>query len=114
MNTPTISKKDHTKLINAANHLLSDYHARIALYKAPESILQFYERHQNEVKGDVVLVRNRDDVSHAAKMRNHGEKVFFIFSDLFRVDSYFSGVCHQVNLPQALINRVSAIHQQTN
>ena len=102
-----LSEKDITKLINLPNKLLADYHARIALYEVPHSMLAFYKKHEDRINGDVVIVNDKNDDSYAASMRNSSQKAFFIFSDKYTVSSYFSGVCQKVNLPQALIQRVN-------
>ena len=102
-----VNSKDKAKLISEPNQLLSDYHARIALYEMPDSVLSFYEENESRINGKVVFIRNKVDEANAAHHRNTCDKVFFIFSDKFHATSYFTGVSHKVNLPKALIKRVN-------
>jgi len=97
--------KDVTTLLNKPNSLLADYHARVMLEEMPDSILDFYENNQGNINGKVVIVRDKSDESKAAHARNTAEKVLFVFSDKYWMNSYFSGVCQKVKLSKALINR---------
>lgn len=101
-----ISDKDIETLIRLPNELLGDYHARIILIDAPESLLSFYEKNQSKINGKVVIVRNKDDEATAAQARNNSDKVLFVFSHEFLfVDSYFSGVSKSFSFSKTLIKR---------
>lgn len=54
-------EKDAKKLITVVNTLLADYHARVAIYEMPSSILMFFEANAEQVNGDVVIVRDTND-----------------------------------------------------
>ncbi len=101
----SFTDKDVITLINKPNTLLADYHARIMLEEMPDSILDFYQKNKDKINGQVIIVRNKDDEPKAAHARNTEEKVLFVFSDKYWMNSYFSGVCEKVKLSQALINR---------
>jgi len=101
----TFTDKDTNRLINKPNLLLADYHARVMLIEMPDSILSFYENNADKINGTVIIVRTKEDEPAAAYARNTEDKILFVFSDKYWVTSYFSGVCHKVNLSQALINR---------
>lgn len=103
-----VNEKDAKKLITVVNTLLADYHARVAIYEMPSSILMFFEANAEQVNGDVVIVRDSNDEGWAAKKRNECPKVLFVFSEDYCVPSYFSGVCKQIVLPKALIKRFNA------
>ncbi|MGL5472654.1 MAG: hypothetical protein ACRDCT_31475 [Shewanella sp.] len=103
-----VIEKDAKKLITVVNTLLADYHARVAIYEMPSSILMFFEENAEQVNGDVVIVRDKNDEGWAALKRNECPKVLFVFSEDYCVPSYFSGVCKQIVLPKALIKRFNA------
>ena len=103
----TINAKDTAKLINIPNQLLSDYHARIALYDMPDAVLSFFEENENKINGQVVIVRSKNDEANAAHHRNTSDKVFFVFSDKFYASSYFTGTSAKVTFPKALIKRIN-------
>ena len=100
-----MTKKDEAALINKPNKLLADCHARVMVQEVPESICTFYENNADKINGKVVIVRSKDDESTAAIVRNTCEKVLFVFSDQYWLTSYFSGVCQNIPLSDALINR---------
>ena len=103
----TANDKDKAKLISTPNKLLNDYHARIALYEMPDSVLAFYEEYKNMITGRVVLVRSKEDEAEAAYYRNTCDKVFFVFSDKYFASSYFTGTSKKVTVPKALIKRIN-------
>jgi hypothetical protein len=88
------------------NALLNDYHARVYIDEASDSLIYFYEQHRNDIKGELVIVRSEEDVAHAAYIRNHSDKALFVFSERYWITSYFSGTCQKVKLSKALIHRI--------
>lgn len=108
MQKNNVTEKDAKKLISVVNTQLADYHARVAIYGMPITILKFFEANAEQVNGDVVIVRDTNDEGWAAMKRNECPKVLFVFSEDYCVPSYFSGVCKKVVLPKALIKRVNA------
>ncbi|PKG68644.1 hypothetical protein FQP81_18380 [Pseudoalteromonas distincta] len=105
-----VLKKDSDKLLKLVNLPLADYHARIAIYNLSENLLNFYSSNASSINAKkVVVVRNSDDFSYAAHVRNTCDKVLFLFGENYHVDSYLSDVCFRVELPKALIKRVSSI-----
>ena len=103
-----IAPKDIKKLIDIPNQLLGDYHARVALYDMPDSILDFFEQNKAQINGEVVIVRSKEDEGFAANKRNSCNKVLFVFSVNYWVTSYFSGVCEKITFPKALIKRINS------
>ncbi len=100
-----LTKKDEALLINQPNKLLADYHARVMVKEAPESICTFYEANAEKINGKVVIVRSKDDESAAALARNTLDKVLFVFSDTYWLTDYFKGVCQNIPLTAALLKR---------
>jgi hypothetical protein len=100
-----LTAKDEQTLINKVNRALSNYHARVMVKEVPERICSFYEARATDINADVVVVRTQDDAPAAARARNTSEKALFVFSDQFRLTSYFSGVCQDIKLSKALIDR---------
>lgn len=100
-----LTEKDEQTLINKPNKLLADYHARVMVKEVPEAILSFYESNADKINGEVIIVRSKDDEPQAARARNALDKVLFVFGDKYWLDSYFSGVCQNIPLSNALINR---------
>lgn len=103
-----LSDKDHATLIAKPNKLLADFYARVMIKDAPESLCVFYEQHSRDIDGKVVIVRSKADESYAAHARNTEDKVLFVFHDSYWLTSYFSGVCQNIPIPQALIKRSNA------
>ncbi|WP_205967888.1 hypothetical protein [Paraglaciecola sp. 20A4] len=101
-----ISEKDKTILLSKVNAFLSDYHARVMIEDAPEKLISFYENNAALIKGELVIVRTKADEGHAAHMRNTCDKCLFLFGEQYWAQSYFTGVCAGIRLPQALVNRV--------
>ncbi len=71
-----LQPKDISKLIDAPNKFLSDFHARVMIKDAPESICQFFEDNQDSIKSDVMVVRSKEDEAKAAQLRNTSAKHF--------------------------------------
>lgn len=102
-----ITPQDKAQLIKKPNELLAQYHARVMVKNAPDSICDFYESIAEFINGSVVVVRSKDDEAKAANARNTCEKVLFVFSEHYWLTSYFSGVCQNIPLSKALIKRAS-------
>jgi len=102
-----LTDKDHATLIAKPNKLLADFHARVMIKDAPESLCAFYEQHSCDIAGEVVIVRTKADESRAAHARNTLDKVLFVFHNTYWLTSYFSGVCQNIPIPQALIKRAN-------
>lgn len=100
-----LNAKDELLLIKKVNGFLADYHARVMITSAPEGVCSFYENNKDKINGEVVIVRSKDDEAIAAAARNRCEKVLFVFGDQYWVTSYFSGVCHNIPLSNALYKR---------
>lgn len=100
-----LNEKDVKMLVEKPNRLLADYHARVMIKEVPEAICAFYEKNASQITGKVVVVRNKSDEHLAARARNTCDKVLFVFSDEYWLSSYFSGVCQNIPLSNALISR---------
>ncbi|MFT6903941.1 MAG: hypothetical protein ACJAS1_000586 [Oleiphilaceae bacterium] len=97
--------KDETSLVNKVNKNLSGHSARVMIQEATESVCAFYERNADKINGSVVVVRSKEDEATASYIRNTSEKALFVFSEKYWLTSYFSGVCQNIPLSGALINR---------
>lgn len=100
-----IQETDRQLLIKRPNDLLAKYHSRVYIEDVPETILAFYEQNANEIQGEVLIVRSKNDEGFAAFRRNNADKALFLFGREYWVDSYFSGTCQRILLPKALLSR---------
>lgn len=100
-----LTEKDKQALIKLPNDMLATFRARVMLTDMPESILRFYEENADQINGDVIVVRTKDQEGYAAYIRSTSPKVLFVFGDEYWVGDYFSGVCDRIALPAALLKR---------
>ena len=103
-----VTKKDIDTLINKPNRMIDGLAvARARMEEMPDSILNWYEQHQDLIDADVVIVRSKEDEPKAAIARNSGNNILFVFSDKYYVTSYFSGTTRLITLSKALLKRMS-------
>ncbi|GHG07249.1 hypothetical protein [Thalassotalea marina] len=103
-----LTEKDKSSLLNKANKLLADYHARVMYKEMPTAIVNFLEQNKDKINGEVVVVRCKNDEPAAAIARNTKDKVLFVFADSYWLTSYFSGVCQNIPVSNAMLKRADA------
>jgi hypothetical protein len=103
----TIFSKDGLTLINKAKRAMEGDFCRAMIKGVPDSVLTFFEQNATELPGKVVILRGKEDESHAVRVRSSEDKVLFVFGDKCRIISSFSSVCAEIRLSNTLIDRVS-------
>jgi len=93
--------------LTVKNKILKDLisNDRVLIEYAPPALITSIEGFMSEVDAKLSVVRNKDDIGDAARMRNSGQKVVFVFNSNITPDSYFTGTSSKVALPTALLNR---------
>jgi len=102
----SLTHKDFKTLTNKPNKIINGHSiARARLEEMPDEILNWYAENKEQINAKVVIVRSKEDEANAAKERNSGGNILFVFSERYCVTSYFSGTSQIIKLSNALINR---------
>jgi hypothetical protein len=119
-----LNEKDHAKLISIVNKRLESEgnpkeigYSRVYIKNATAGLLDFYERNQNEINAEVVLVERTEDEPRAASARNNNgfyQHTLLVFSMDYFVATYFSGTFNLIEVPKALIKRVNNVYGENH
>ncbi len=105
-----LTEKDKKILNNKPNRYFSctedGMGVRMMVCNVTQAMLDVYESERDNVRGELVIVRDRKDESLAASARNSAHNALLVFT--YQPDSYFTSTCYEVTLSDALRKRALA------
>lgn len=101
-----VSERDRKKIFTTVNNAFHEFSIRSYLSFVNPGVVAFLKSEERNLRAKLMVIDSQEDMAEAARWRNSGNPVLFVFTQNMSAEQYITSVSKRIEIPETVRLRV--------